>query len=444
MLLGDPVPYTLTASNPAGNAPLYNVSFSDVLPAGFEYVGPTDPASAGEPTVTTTPGGQTLLVWNNVTDLQAASVVHPEVRGQTEGAGSHHDRAGRQEHRLRRGIDQRAQGAEVHQQWHAGRRSPEVVSNSDTTDTKRAPFVVEKKNTNSPEGELLRGVHNQRSTSTRSRSATTSAWRRTTSRSPTTCRRSWSSSAAATRTTPPGREYPGVRPLGSPASTPTRARDPVSVETVKNPQDVPGLGDLTGVYTAVTWNVGNLAAGEVKRDQVRRGHPAVKRTRLTWDPGPDADRGQSLEQGSNLDNNNGALHPGGHRRAVDHQPGLRHRRLHRDGSHPAPRRTRLRRGHRGTHGDHRGRPDAEVRLARRSSRPAALPCSPWTSKSASTWTPRTSSSPTRCPTGTARWGPLARPPGPPNRPAPRRQATRSRVRATPTSLHGTTSPRPTA
>ena len=71
VLLGDPVPYTLTASNPAGNDPLYNVSFSDVLPAGFEYVGPTTPASAGEPTVTQTSSGQTLLVWNNVTDLQA-------------------------------------------------------------------------------------------------------------------------------------------------------------------------------------------------------------------------------------------------------------------------------------------------------------------------------------------------------------------------------------
>ena len=35
VLLGDNVPYTLTASNPAGSDPLYNVSFSDVLPAGF-------------------------------------------------------------------------------------------------------------------------------------------------------------------------------------------------------------------------------------------------------------------------------------------------------------------------------------------------------------------------------------------------------------------------
>mgnify|MGYP000955014398 CR=1 FL=1 len=73
VLLGKPVPYTLKASNPAGNDPLYNVSFSDVLPAGFEYVGPTNPASAGEPAISTAPGGQTVLTWTNITDLQQAS-----------------------------------------------------------------------------------------------------------------------------------------------------------------------------------------------------------------------------------------------------------------------------------------------------------------------------------------------------------------------------------
>ena len=160
VLLGDPVPYTLTASNPAANDPLYNVSFSDVLPAGFEYVGPTTPASAGEPTVTQTSSGQTLLVWNNVTDLQAASSFALKFEAQ-----------------LKTPVPTTIVPVDTNTAYVSGSTNerllpkfttngvpiadPEVVSDTATADTKRAPFVVEKKNTNSPEGELLRGVHDQ-------------------------------------------------------------------------------------------------------------------------------------------------------------------------------------------------------------------------------------------------------------------------------------------
>ena len=64
VLLGDDIPYELTAAN-GGPDPLYNVGFSDVLPLGFEYQGPTSPASAGEPTITTNAGGQQVLAWTN-------------------------------------------------------------------------------------------------------------------------------------------------------------------------------------------------------------------------------------------------------------------------------------------------------------------------------------------------------------------------------------------
>jgi len=71
VLLGDPIPYKLVASNPTGNDPLYNVGFSDVLPAGFEYVpNSTTPALAGNPQIDKVTG---TLVWSNVTDLQPAS-----------------------------------------------------------------------------------------------------------------------------------------------------------------------------------------------------------------------------------------------------------------------------------------------------------------------------------------------------------------------------------
>ena len=97
-------------------------------------------------------------------------------------------------------------------------------------------------------------------------------------------------------------EFPGSGPLGAPPVNPTPCPLPVSVETVDSPQGVPGLGNLTGVYTAVTWNVGDLAAGEEREIKYVAGIPLSENT-TTWDsPEPSA---ASLEQGSNLDNNNG-------------------------------------------------------------------------------------------------------------------------------------------
>ena len=86
VLVGDTATYTLSATNPPDPAPApdppvqvpqYNLSFRDVLPPGVVYVGPTNPASAGEPTIyTNNPGLPTetqTLVWSNVADLQINS-----------------------------------------------------------------------------------------------------------------------------------------------------------------------------------------------------------------------------------------------------------------------------------------------------------------------------------------------------------------------------------
>ena len=73
-LVGAPVRYTLTGSNPAtgaGGVAQYNVSFRDVLPAGVTYVaGSTQPSDIGDPTVITDPttGAQTLI-WQDNFDL---------------------------------------------------------------------------------------------------------------------------------------------------------------------------------------------------------------------------------------------------------------------------------------------------------------------------------------------------------------------------------------
>ena len=73
VLVGESAEFTLTVTN-GGDAPAYNVSFRDVLPANVTYVGPTSPASAGAPTVIANApsAGRTTLIWANTFDLNSA------------------------------------------------------------------------------------------------------------------------------------------------------------------------------------------------------------------------------------------------------------------------------------------------------------------------------------------------------------------------------------
>ncbi|MEI2620267.1 MAG: isopeptide-forming domain-containing fimbrial protein [Candidatus Nanopelagicales bacterium] len=303
VLLGDNIPYELTAKNVSSPAvPQYNIGFSDILPAGFEYVGSTDPLSAGEPTATPISGGRTLLIWNNVTDLQPASsftlkfsakpktpiptTIIPVDRNTAYVAGS---------------TDERKVPKFNNNGTPVGDTA--VVSATDTADTKRAPFVVEKTNTNSPEGELIRGVHDQRSTYTLTiRNNKRVATNGVTLTDYLPAQLEFLGCGDVDNSVVVTEEYPGSGPLGDPKVNPVPCPLPISVETVDSPQDVPGLGNLSGVHTAVTWNVGDLAAGEEKEIKYVAGIPLSENT-TTWDsPEPIA---ASLEQGSNLDNNNG-------------------------------------------------------------------------------------------------------------------------------------------
>ena len=50
VLVGEPITYTLTVTNPAGAVPAFNLSLRDVLPAGLSYVpGSTTPTDLGDP-----------------------------------------------------------------------------------------------------------------------------------------------------------------------------------------------------------------------------------------------------------------------------------------------------------------------------------------------------------------------------------------------------------
>ena len=449
VLLGDPVPYTLTASNPAGNATLYNVSFSDVLPAGFKYVGPTDPLSAGEPTATPISGGRTLLVWSNVTDLQAASsftlkfeakldpvptTIVPIDRNTAYVAGSTNER---------KVPKFTSSGTPV--------ADPEVVASSDFTDTKRAPFKVTKSSSNSPEGELLRGVHKQVAVYTleveNNKNVDTDDVY-VTDYLPAELE----FLGCGNKDNSSGLEYPGAPQLDASGVNPSPCPTPVSVETVKNPTGIPELGNLTGVYTAVTWHVGDLTAGaQPTIIKYAAGIPLFENT-TDWPNGvtPDPTCSQNTQnclQGSNLDNNTNT--PTGSTREGIKEQSITNRVSATGvftGTAPTPPPNEPA-GYVEVTEEHTVTIE-DVRMQKSVSpnefTPAASPRSPWISRSASTWTPRISWSPTRCPMGTAHWGLTERPPGPPSRPAPRRRLTPSRVRASRMFLFGTTAPRPTA
>lgn len=71
VLVGEPVTYTLTVSNPAGAVPAFNLSLRDVLPVGMTYVpGSTTPADVGDPTLIADQPTlrQSTLIWSNVAD----------------------------------------------------------------------------------------------------------------------------------------------------------------------------------------------------------------------------------------------------------------------------------------------------------------------------------------------------------------------------------------
>ena len=165
VLLGDTGPLHADGEQPGRYDSLYNVELLR-RPAGRLRVRRADrPGIGGRADHQHHPGRPDPARVEQRHRPAGRLIVHPEVPGQAQSADSDDDRpvdtntayvAGSTNERKVPKFNQH--GTPV--------ADPEVVSNSDTTHTKRAPFVVEKSNTNSPEGELLRGVHDQRSTYT--------------------------------------------------------------------------------------------------------------------------------------------------------------------------------------------------------------------------------------------------------------------------------------
>lgn len=175
-----------------------------------------------------------------------------------------------------------------------------LTSDDDGATTKRDPFVIEKKDNNSPEGELLRGVHKNRTVYTLTiRNNKVLQTRDITVVDYIPAGMEFLGCGTDDNSRAGYVEYTGAPRLGDPDINPPDCDLPSAVETVEDPSGYP-----SGVYTKVTWNsVPDLDPSQDYEITYVAGIPMSPNT-MTWD-GPGEPAPGTLEQGSNLDNNNG-------------------------------------------------------------------------------------------------------------------------------------------
>ena len=285
VLLGEDSPVTLHVTNPTGQPYGYNLSFRDVLPAGVSYV-PGSALVAPRILPNAPAAGQTTLIFENVSDLSPGSaydlgyqVRHdPAVLGVGD---AYTNQAGAYINTDPRFVpDFGANGAPSGD-----------FTGSATDDATTAINAIEiEKDEPSPEGELLRGVHDHQTVYTLTV--------RNNEVEPTTgihvedwlpagleflgCGTDDNTTNAPTNPAGSPDEYAGsglLNPGNAPATTDCVAPD--LVETVLTDPD--GADPLpTAVYTHVVWNdLGTIAPGAQIKIQYVAGIPLRENT-TTW------------------------------------------------------------------------------------------------------------------------------------------------------------------
>ena len=299
VLLGGQARYSLTVTNPTGPGAAFNSSFRDVLPVGVSYVaGSTSPADVGDPTIVPNQpaSGQTTLIWRNAGDVQLggdltisfaatpSQALLPVASTFTNTATSYASSDPRQI------ASFTAAGVVVP----ASFTSDAAASGQPTTVT----AIEIRKSEPSPEHELVRGVHDN----------STIYQLTVTNNIPNA-----TNAITVTDILPAGLEFlgcgavdnsaPGVEYTGAPRLTvvPTLVTNCLTPSTVDTVTDPPGCP--AGVYTQVSWTVGNLAGAGVRTIAYRAGIPL--RANTATFPGT-VPIPSSLGQAANLDNNTGA------------------------------------------------------------------------------------------------------------------------------------------
>lgn len=297
-LVGGQVDRTLTASNPAapGAEPQYNLSFREVLPLGVTYVpGSSAPATFGEPQVLTDPSGQQVLVWQNVSDLAISQTVELRFRAQLSAVGPHAHLVG-DDVTLTAGAYSSSNPRYMPKFTATGDPAPGPTSYTASATgaaTTTVTALTVTKTEPSPEGELLRGVHDHDTVYTltvQNNTVDPTHGVTVTDFLPAQleflgCGTSDASAAV---------EYPGAPRLDVSTQDVPACVTPSSVTTVTT-----GLpAGASGVHTRVQWTIGNLAPGETRTITYRAGIPM----RANVMPASPA----TFVSTANLDNNTGA------------------------------------------------------------------------------------------------------------------------------------------
>ena len=301
VVFGGTADVTLTAANPAGPYG-YNLSFTDVLPAGVSYVpGSATPA----PTVIANrpSAGKTTLVWANLADLSANAsyalhfrLAHTTTDPSLIQVGSvYTDQATAYVNTDPRQAPQfDANGAIV-----GGSATGSATASAPTT---IAPFSI----TGTGGGKQLRGVHDHQFVQTLTITNNVAH--------PTDnavvdnylpagleflgCANVDNTTDAPTNPGSP-REYPHAPALDAGNLGPLASNCPTPdlVATVTDPPGPPA-----GVYTHVRWTLGTLAKDQITTIQYATGIP-IRENTATWTGPVPSDTG--LGQTANLDNNSG-------------------------------------------------------------------------------------------------------------------------------------------
>ena len=312
VLFGTHATVTLTAANPSGQPYGYNVSYRAVLPEGISYVAGSGQASTGalEPkTVANEPEhGETTLIWSNVADLAPASsnVLTFQVAHST----SHY--AVGSSYKVEAGA-YIAEAARYVPQFNAEGKPEGPSSTSFTgyaTGSKSSTLtaIQVSQTEESPEGEILRGVHDHQvvyKLKVTNTSAGATGKVLLSEYLPADLEYLGCGGTKADHTTEaptnPGskEEYPGSGPIVVSALSGCLA--PSAVETlVTDPDGGEELPDA--VYTHVAWELGTLGLGESRTFEFRAAVPLRENTTAWTGAEPTAASG---EQAANLDNNSG-------------------------------------------------------------------------------------------------------------------------------------------
>lgn len=330
VLAGNDATYSFSATN-TGGTDGFNLAFYLDVPDGITFVS----SDLGAPVVypaaafASIPAGHTRWVWEDVSDLPASGtfggsvVVHPEQPAFDNTGTVETDVATVFPVGSTYSIDAYAAlggTASLLPVFDGATGVGGVTAESETGDagpvsvaTTMIALILEKAEP-SPEAELPRGVHDQTTVYTLTVTNTTEGD---------------TDNAILVDYIPAGLEflgcgnvdnstvdrYLGDAPINEYEGSATLAATPLLAPNCLTPETVTTIEadatlvaeyglTLNTVYTEVVWDLGTLAAGSVTTVVYRAAVPLYENT-MTWD-GASTPTPESLAQGSNLDNNNGA------------------------------------------------------------------------------------------------------------------------------------------